>query len=41
MGHVKELIAKLDAAGVVASTGAEGEDGEWEDASDAEDAMEE
>lgn len=40
MAHVKELMGKLDAAGIVASTGAEGEDGDWEDASD-EDAMEE
>ncbi|PRQ76863.1 hypothetical protein AAT19DRAFT_12281 [Rhodotorula toruloides] len=40
MSHVKELMGKLDAAGIVASNGAEGEDGGWEDASD-EDAMEE
>ncbi|GAA6039037.1 hypothetical protein JCM8097_000168 [Rhodosporidiobolus ruineniae] len=42
MAHVRELIAKLDAAGIVASTGAEGEavDAGWEDASDDE-AMEE
>ncbi|GAA5827045.1 hypothetical protein JCM11251_002220 [Rhodosporidiobolus azoricus] len=41
MQHVKELMAKLDAAGVVASTGADGaEDGDWEDAS-GDEAMEE
>ncbi|GAA6006428.1 hypothetical protein JCM10207_004931 [Rhodosporidiobolus poonsookiae] len=44
MQHVKELMGKLDAAGVITSTGAEGEaaegDGEWEDASEDE-AMEE
>lgn len=43
MGHVQELMSKLDAAGVVASAGAE-EGGEanddWEDASEDE-AMEE
>lgn len=44
MAHVQELIGKLDAAGIVASTGAAGETVEegWEDASDAEEeAMEE
>ncbi|GAA5969344.1 hypothetical protein JCM11641_007558 [Rhodosporidiobolus odoratus] len=46
MAHVQEILAKLNAAGIVASTGAEGEntegavDGEWEDASEDE-AMEE
>lgn len=46
MGHVRELLGKLDAAGVVASAGAEenGDGGDaqggWEDASDDE-AMEE
>ncbi|GAA5962872.1 hypothetical protein JCM21900_005641 [Sporobolomyces salmonicolor] len=49
LAHVRELLGKLDAAGIVASAGAEVEgdgegeaigDGEWEDASD-DDAMEE
>jgi hypothetical protein len=43
MGHVRELMGKLDAAGVVASAGAEegGEaNGDWEDESEDE-AMEE
>lgn len=43
MGHVRELMSKLDAAGVVASGGAddaEGGQGAWEDASEDE-AMEE
>lgn len=43
MGHVRELMGKLDAAGVVVSAGAEegGEaNGDWEDESEDE-AMEE
>ncbi|GAA5913189.1 hypothetical protein JCM8208_001696 [Rhodotorula glutinis] len=40
MAHVKELVGKLDAAGVVASAGAAEGDAEWEDASEDE-AMEE
>ena len=40
MAHVKELLSKLDAAGVVASAGAAEGDAEWEDASEDE-AMQE
>jgi len=40
MAHVKELMGKLDAAGVEASAGAAEGDAEWEDASEDE-AMEE
>ncbi|KAK4054832.1 hypothetical protein OIV83_000756 [Microbotryomycetes sp. JL201] len=44
LAHVKELLAKLDAAGVVASAGREEEGDEWvddEDDEDDEDAMDE
>lgn len=38
LAHVKELMAKLDAAGVVASVGQEQEgEGDWEDDSEGED----
>lgn len=35
LAHVKELIGKFDAAGIIASTGQNEEDEEWEDDSDA------
>ena len=42
LGHVNELLAKLNKLGVVASAGQEPEgDAEWEDESGEEDAMEE
>lgn len=41
MSHVKEIMGKLDAAGVVASVGQQEGGEEWEDESEGEDAMEE
>ncbi len=42
LGHVNELLAKLNELGVVASAGQEQEgDAEWQDESGDEDAMEE
>jgi hypothetical protein len=37
VAHVKELLSNLDAAGIVASTGAQEGDEEWEDESGDED----
>lgn len=41
MAHVQELLGKLDAAGIVASSGAATAEEGWEDASEDEEAMEE
>lgn len=39
LAHVRELMAKLDAAGIVASTGHQEGGEDWEDESDGEAGM--